>query len=137
MNIEHQIEKFDETNHPFYIVSHDDGMFCLCLPIGFLNGECEGYCQEAFDMYATQISDQSRITGGFRTHGSGYEWEATSHQAFVDDPDIKKIMFDCRSGGCYCNSSDLNVLEHFGKKLKAICEDTARFVLIIAAGISR
>ena len=36
MNTEKQIEDFNITNAPFYVVAHDDGRFSLCLPIDLL-----------------------------------------------------------------------------------------------------
>jgi len=55
MNTEKQIENFNNTNAPFYVVAHDDGRFSLCLPIALLSDEYYPYCQTAFDNYAKEI----------------------------------------------------------------------------------
>ena len=52
MNTEKQIENFNNTNAPLYVVAHDDGRFSLCLPIALLSDEYYPYCQTAFDNYA-------------------------------------------------------------------------------------
>ena len=55
MNTEKQIEDFNITNAPFYVVAHDDGRFSLCLPIALLSDEYYPYCQTAFDNYAKGV----------------------------------------------------------------------------------
>ena len=83
----------------FYIVELDNGAFSLCLPLDMLGDEHYPYCQEAFDAYAAEIGEPASSKNGLKTHGSGYEWEAAFRQAFVEDPNIKKILFDCEMGG--------------------------------------
>lgn len=62
MNIEKQIENFNNTNAPFYVVAHDDGRFSLCLPIALLSDEYYPYCQTAFDNYAKEIGDECAMS---------------------------------------------------------------------------
>lgn len=135
MSIESQIDSFNKSNAPFYIVSHDDGIFSLCLPLSFLGGEYENYCQEAFDAYAVQIGEPIFSGSGLPSYGNGYEWEAAFQEAFADDANIKKVTFDCEAGGFFCTSAEFSVLEDFGKRFKTICEDTEKFTAIIADGI--
>lgn len=52
---------------------------------------------------------------GLKTHGSGYEWEAAFREAFKDDPNIQRILFDCEAGGFFCYANDLTLLEDFRK----------------------
>lgn len=131
---EQRIQAFNETSRPFYIVAHDDGTFSLCLPFSFLGGGYAGYGQEAFNRYAAEKGDPVMEHGRY-THGNGYEWEAAFRQAFADDPDIGRILFDCEAGGFFCGCDDLALLADFGRRFKEICEDTERFVPMIAEGI--
>lgn len=133
MDQEQRIQAFDETNRPFYIVAHDSGRFSLCLSVTSFDGD-DGYGQEAFNLYAAEKGDPVREYGLY-THGSGYEWEAAFRQAFADDPNLGKILFDCEAGGFVCVCDDLTLLEDFGRRFKEICEDTERFLPMIAEGI--
>lgn len=135
MNMKERIERFNHENRPFYIVDHDGGQFSLCLPLDFLDDEFENYGQAAFDAYALEIGEPPINCQGFQTHGNGYEWEAAFCQAFADDPNIDKILFDCESGGFFCYTADLSLLEDFGKRFKAICEDSEKFTPIVSNGI--
>lgn len=135
MNVKERIEVFNEENRPFYLVDLEDGKFSLCLPLDCLRGEYEDFGQAAFDAYAIEIGEPPVDDRGIQTHGNGYEWEAAFYQAFADDPNIDKIMFDCEAGGFFCDSTDLSLLEDFGKRFKEICEDTERFKPIVSEGI--
>ena len=137
MNTQEQIEAFNQANPPFYIVDHEDGSFSLCLPLDFLTNEYRDYCQEAFDAYAVEIGEPPVDQHGSIAYGNGYDWEAAFQEAFKDDPNIGKIVFDCELGGFVCYADDLSLIEDFGKRFKEICEDTGRFVPIIAEGIRR
>lgn len=137
MNIKERIEAFNKENRPFYIVDHDDGKFSLCLPLDFLRGEYEDFGQAAFDAYAIEIGEPPVDSRGFQTHGNGYEWEAAFRQAFADDPNIDKILFDCEAGGFFCYTTDLSLLEEYGAKFRKICTDTEKFTPIVSQGIKR
>lgn len=130
-----RIEAFNKENRPFYIVDLEDRSFSLCLPITFLSGEYENYCQEAFNAYAIEIGDVLVNKFGLHTHGNGYEWEAAFRQAFIDDPNIDKIMFDCEAGCFFCNTAELSLLEDFGKRFKTICDDIEKFIPIVSEGL--
>lgn len=134
MDQEQRIQAFNENSRPFYIVAHDDGTFSLCLPFSFLRGEYTGYGQEAFNRYAAEKGDPIMEYGRY-THGNGHEWEAAFRQAFADDPGIGRVLFDCEAGGFFCSCDDLALLADFGRRFKEICEDTGRFVPMIAEGI--
>lgn len=56
-------------------------------------------------------------------------------EAFKDDSNIGRILFDCEMGGFYCYANDLTLLEDFGSRFKDICEDTERFIPIVSEGI--
>ena len=135
MNEKERIEAFSKANEPWYIVSHDDGRYSLCLPLDLLSDEYYPYCQDAFDAYAAKIGEPAYNKNGLSTHGNGYEWEAAFQEAFKDDPNIGKILFDCEAGGFFCEASDLSLLEEFGSRFKDICEDTEGFLSVISAGI--
>lgn len=135
-NIEERIQAFNDKNVPFYICSHYDGTFSLCLPVDLLSGEYENYCQSAFNAYATANGEPVKTQYGY-THGNGYEWESAFREAFADDPQINKIIFDSEAGGFFCNSHDLSVLENLGTRFKNVCEDTQHFPLLIARGIEQ
>lgn len=135
MNTEKQIEDFNITNAPFYVVAHDDGRFSLCLPIDLLSDEYYPYCQTAFDNYAKGIGDEVCDERGLKTHGSGYEWDAAFREAFADEPNIERIIFDSEAGGFFCNCDDLQILTDFGSRFKNICENTELFTKTIAEGI--
>lgn len=135
MNTEKQMEQFNNSNAPFYVVSHDDGRFSLCLPLDLLSNEYYPYCQTAFDNYAKEIGDEVRDERGFKTHGSGYEWEAAFREAFADEPNIERIIFDSEAGGFFCTCDDLQILTDFGSRFKSICENTEVFTKTISEGI--
>lgn len=135
MNIQERIEAFNTNNAPFHIVDHEDGRFSLCLPLDFLSEEYHPYCQDAFNAYAAEIGEPAYNKHGLRLHGNGYEWEAAFRQAFADDPNIGRILFDSEAGGFFCDCDDLSLIEDFGKRFKEICEDTERFVPIVSEGI--
>ena len=121
MEIQQRIEAFNTENAPFYIVGLENGVYSLCLPLDLLGDKYSPYCQEAFDAYAVEIGEPASSPNGLKTHGSGYEWEAAFREAFTDDPHISEILFDCEMGGFFCDSSDLSLLEGFGRRFKAIC----------------
>mgnify|MGYP002541985130 FL=1 len=135
MNTEKQIEDFNITNAPFYVVAHDDGRFSLCLPIDLLSDEYYPYCQTAFDNYAKGIGDEVCDERGLKTHGNAYEWDAAFREAFADEPNIERIIFDSEAGGFFCNCDDLQILTDFGSRFKNICENTELFAKTIAEGI--
>ena len=137
MDIKQRIETFNKGNAPWYIVEHDNGQYSLCLPLDLLSDEYYLYCQDAFDAYAAEIGEPAYSKNGLRTHGSGYESEAAFREAFKDDPNIRRILFDCEAGGFFCYANDLTLLEDFGSRFKDICEDTEGFVPIVSKGIRR
>ena len=136
VDIKQRINKFNQENPPFYIVDHEDGEYSLCLPLDMLSDEYYPYCQEAFDAYSVNIGDEPRTENGLKAHGSGYEWEAAFCEAFKDDPNIGRILFDCEAGGFFCYANDLTLLEDFGSRFKDICEDTERFIPIVWEGVN-
>lgn len=130
-----RINEFNRENKPFYIVDHDDGTFALCLPFTFFTGQYADYCQTAFDNYAKSIGDPVCNGLGLRTHGNGYEWEAAFRQAFRNDPNIGRVIFDCEAGGFFCSCDDLDIIEDFGIRFKDLCENTDHFTEVIAQGV--
>lgn len=100
------------------MVAHDDGRFSLCLPIALLSDEYYPYCQTAFDNYAKEIGDEVCDERGLKTHGNGYEWDAAFREAFADEPNIERIIFDSEAGGFFCNCDDLQILTDFGSRFK-------------------
>ena len=137
MTTEQGITKFNEENRPFYIVDLESGRYSLCLPLDLLGDEFYPYCQNAFDAYAREIGDEPLTEHGLRTHGDGYEWQAAFCQAFDGDPNLKRFVFDCEAGGFFMDCDDLSLLEEYGKRFKAICEDEEAFTPIVSAGIKR
>lgn len=135
MESKQRIDQFNQKNPPFYIVDHEDGEYSLCLPLDMLSDKYYPYCQGAFDAYAAEIGEPAYNQNGLKTHGSGYEWEAAFREAFKDDPNIGRILFDCEMGGFYCYANDLTLLEDFGSRFKDICEDTERFIPIVSEGV--
>lgn len=93
------------------------------------------YCQTAFDNYAKGIGDEVCDERGLKTHGNGYEWDAAFREAFADEPNIERIIFDSEAGGFFCNCDDLQILTDFGSRFKNICENTELFTKTIAEGI--
>lgn len=130
-----RINDFNRENRPFYIVDHDDGTYALCLPFSFLSGEYADYCQAAFDNYAKSIGEPVYNSIGLRTHGNGYEWEAAFRQAFRNDTNIGRVLFDCEAGGFFCSCDDLDIIEDFGIRFKDLCENTDQFPKVITQGI--
>lgn len=70
-----------------------------------------------------------------QTYGYGYEWEEAFRQAFRNDPDIGRVLFDCEEAGFFCACDGLDILDDFGIRFKEICEDTIYFADIIAEEI--
>ena len=126
-NIDERIEEFNKILAPFYLVSHDDGMYSLCLYINVLKDD---YGQAAFDAYAEAKGEPSRDEHGFVAYGSGDDWAAAFREAFKDDVNLKRIHFDCESSGFFCRGFDLDLMADFGKRFKDLCEDTERFIPI-------
>lgn len=132
MNIEKEIREFDEANRPFYLVDHDNGTFSLCLAFAFIDGD---FGQDAFNAYAQEIGEPIKDDLGFYSHGSGYEWEAAFKEAFKDDPDLRRIRFDCEASGFFCYCEDLSLLKDFGSRFKNLVDDTETFTEVVSRGI--
>lgn len=81
------------------------------------------------------IGEPTTTPIGLKTHGNGYEWEAAFRQAFRNDPNIGRVLFDCEAGGFFCSCDDLDILEDFGIRFKDVCEDTDRFTEVVTEGI--
>ena len=79
-----EIKAFNTECEPFYIVSHDDGSFSLCLACSSLSSEYKDYGQEAFNRYAKEKGEPIKDAQGFYNRGSGYEWQAAFKKAFSD-----------------------------------------------------
>lgn len=132
MNIEKEIRDFDEANRPFYLVDHDNGTFSLCLAFAFVDGD---YGQEAFNAYSREIGAPIKDNLGFYSHGNGYEWEAAFKEAFKDDPNLRRIQFDCEASGFFCYCDDLSLLKDFGSRFKALVDDQEAFTKVVSNGI--
>lgn len=132
MNIEKEIREFDDANRPFYLVDHDNGTFSLCLAFAFNDDD---FGQEAFNAYSREIGAPIKDNLGFYSHGSGYEWEAAFKEAFKDDPNLRRIQFDCEASGFFCYCDDLSLLKDFGSRFKALVDDTEAFTKVVSKGI--
>ncbi len=132
-SIKQRIEEFNKGNVPFCIVSDDGRNYSLCL---FLSSDSNGfYGKEAFETYAKEMGEPFKDEYGLYTHGSGYEWEAVFKKAFKNEEGLTQIVFDSEAGAFFCNCEDLSVLEDFGKRFKALCEDMDKFIPLVSAGI--
>lgn len=133
MNIEKEIRDFYEDNRPFYLVDHDNGTFSLCLVFAFNDDD---FGQEAFNAYSREIGAPIKDNLGFYySHGNGYEWEAAFKEAFKDDPNLRRIQFDCEASGFFCYCDDLPLLKDFGSRFKALVDDTEAFTKVVSKGI--
>ncbi len=130
--IEQLIEELNRELNPFYLVNLYNGRFSLCVIINEMNEE---YGQAAFDAYAVEKGEKPRDEQGFITYGSGYDWKAAFMEAFKADPNIGKVCFDCEYTGFFCDSDNLDILADFGKRFRALCLDTEKFLLIVSAGM--
>ena len=131
-SVEEKINEFNEENDPFYIVDHDNKKYSLCLCFLYADGN---YCQEAFDNYARERGEPTCDAQGFYTHGSGYDWEAAFKKVFENDERLKDFDFDSENDGFFCDCYDLDTVIDFGKRFRAICEDTEKFTPIVSQGI--
>ncbi len=131
-SIEQKIEALNKELSPFYLVPHDKGTFGLCL---YINGLPEDYGQAPFDAYAREMGEPIRDKQGYVTYGSGEDWESAFKEAFKDEPNLKRITFDSEGCGFYCDGDDLDMMADFGKRFKALCEDTEKFTPIVSQGI--
>lgn len=135
MTIKERIKRFGKENYPFYLVDHDDGTYSLCLVRAFLKGEDADYGQYAFDAYAEEIGEAAVSPRGLYTHGDGYEWGYVFMKAFRKEPDFWKINLDCESGGFFCYTADLNLLEDYGKRFRLIIEDKEAFIRLVSEAL--
>lgn len=126
-----RLKRFYKQNAPFYIVDHENGQYSLCLPLSFLPDEYRNFGQDAFNQYAEEIGDPV-MENRMYTHGSGYEWESVFKKAFESDENIHRIHFDCEAGGFFCDADDLSLLEDFGSRFRAICEDRDGFAQLVS-----
>ncbi len=127
-----RIKELNKELDPFYLVDLDNGKFSLCVQINHMDVE---FGQPAFDAYAHEVGKPPRDNAGYVTYGSGYDWEAAFREAFKDDPNLKRIRFDCESCGFFCNGDDLDMMADFGRQFRSLCLDTARFAPIVSAGM--
>ncbi len=127
-----RIKELNKELDPFYLVDLDNGKFSLCVQINHMDFE---FGQPAFDAYAHEVGTPPRDHAGYVTYGSGYDWEAAFREAFKDDPNLKRIRFDCESSGFFCDGNDLDMMAEFGRQFRALCLDTARFTPIVSAGM--
>lgn len=132
MRIKQEMKEFDAACKPFYLVDHDNGTFSLCLAFTFLDDD---YGQEAFNAYAREIGVPEQDERGFYSFGNGYEWEAAFKEAFKNDPNLRKIKFDCEAGGFFCYSDDFAVIKDFGQRFKALVDDREAFTKVVSDGI--
>lgn len=132
MNIEKEIRDFDEANRPFYLVEHDNDTFSLCLAFAFVDSD---YGQEAFNAYSREIGAPIKDNFGVYSHGNGYEWETAFKEAFKNDPNLRRIKFDCEANGFFCYCDDLSLLKDFGSRFKALVDDTETFTKVVSDGI--
>ncbi len=131
--IDEQIKKINKEIAPFYLVASSNGNYGLCL---YINGLKDDFGQEAFDNYAKEKGKPIRDEQGYVTYGGGDEWEVAFMEAFKDDVNLKRISFDSEGSGFYCDGDDLEMMYDFGKRFKAICEDTERFTKIVSDGLT-
>ena len=93
MSKQNEIKAFNTECEPFYIVSHDDGSFSLCLSLSSLVDEYEDFGQEAFNAFATEQGEPVKDGYGRYNRGSGYDWQAACKKAFENHPNINDIKF--------------------------------------------
>lgn len=129
---EQRIRDLNREFDPFYLVDFHDGRFSLCARINDMTYE---FGQAAFDAYAKEIGEEQYDEQGYITYGSGYDWESAFREAFKDDPNLKRIAFDCEGCGFFCDGDDLDMMADFGKRFRELCLDTERFTPIVSAGM--
>lgn len=137
MSKQNEIKAFNTECKPFYIVSHDDGSFSLCLSLSSLSDEYEDFGQKAFNDFATERGEPVKDGYGRYNRGSGYDWQAACKKAFESHPNINEIKFDSEAGGFFCYSYNLEALKDIGKKFKDLAEDTEEFTMVISEGIKQ
>ena len=135
MTIKERIARFGKENYPFYLVEHDDRTYSLCLVRDFLSNEYTDYGQYAFDAYAIQNGEPTVTKSGLYTHGNGYEWGYVFTKAFHKEPEFGKISFDCESGGFFCYSTEIDLLENYGRRFKQLVEDKESFTRLVAEAL--
>lgn len=135
MTIKERITRFDKENYPFYLVDHDNGTYSLCLVRDFLCNEDADYAQYAFDAYAVENGEPTVTRSGLHTHGNGYEWGYVFSKAFHQEPEFGKISFDCESGGFFCYTTELVLLEDYGKRFKQLVEDKEGFTRLVSEAL--
>lgn len=137
MNMNKEIQAFNEECEPFYIVEHDDNSFSLCLSLSSLPSEHSDFGQEAFNTFAKERGEPIKDGYGRYNRGSGYDWQAACKKAFESHPNINDIKFDSEAGGFFCYSYNLEALKDIGKRFKTLAEDTEEFAKVISAGITQ
>ncbi len=129
---EQRIDELNQELDPFYLVDHGNCTFSLCAMINEMDEE---FGQAAFDAYAEEIGEDPRDEQGYITFGSGYDWASAFKEAFKDDPNLKRIRFDCEGSGFFCDGDDLEMMADFGKRFRALCQDTEKFTPIVSEGM--
>lgn len=135
MTVKERIRRFEKENTPFTLYEHDNGRYSLGLRFTFFEGKYENYGQEAFNDYALQAGDPVK-DGRFYTHGNGYEWEDVFRKAFEQDERLMQIDFDSEAGSFFCNADDLSLLEEFGSRFRAMCEDKEGFSKLVCQALA-
>ena len=135
MTVKERIERFEKENAPFTLYEHDNGRYSLGLRFSFFEGKYENYGQEAFNDYAIQVGEPVK-DGVFYTHGNGYEWDAVFKKAFESDERIVLIDMDSEAGSFFCVADDLSLLEEFGSRFRAMCEDKEGFSKLVCQALA-
>lgn len=135
MTVKERIKQFEEENAPFTLYEHDNGRYSLGLRFTFFEGKYENYGQEAFNDYALQVGDPVK-DGRFYTHGNGYEWDTVFKKAFENDERIALIDMDSEAGSFFCKADDLSLLEEFGSRFRAMCEDKEGFSKLVCQALA-
>lgn len=135
MTVKERIKQFEKENAPFTLYEHDNGRYSLGLRFSFFTGRYENYGQEAFNDYALQAGEPVK-DGQFFTHGNGYEWEDVFCKAFEQDERLLQIDMDSEAGSFFCVADDLSLLEEFGSRFRAMCEDKEGFSRLVCQALA-
>lgn len=134
MQTKERIQAFNETHTPLYLIDMDGESFHLCMQRDGLSDDDYFRVQDIFDDYA-KANGETAKEGNRHRYGGGNDWEAVFREAFKNDPNLPQIEFDCEYSGFYCECSNYDIIENFGKRFKEIFDNNDMLRKCITDGI--
>lgn len=134
MQIKERIQAFNKNNSPLYLIDMDGESFHLCMQRDGLSDDDYFRVQDLFDDYA-KANGETAKEGNRHRYGGGNDWEAVFREAFKSDPNLQQITFDCEYSGFYCECTNFDLIEDFGRRFKEVFDNNKILQRCITDGI--